>query len=106
VEITQATIVDFLRNQKKPVYLKQILKAFNLDKKEDKKLVRRLLRKLQKNKIVLYKNGGYILKREIQEKENLIKGKVEAHESGFGFLIREDGEPDLFIPPIEMKIFI
>jgi hypothetical protein len=71
VEITQAAIVDFLKNQKKPVYLKQILKAFNLDKKEDKKLVRRLLRKLQKNKIVIYKSGGYILKREIQEKENL-----------------------------------
>ena len=103
MEITQAAIVDFLKNQKKPVYLKQILKAFNLDKKEDKKLVRRLLRKLQKNKIVLYKSGGYILKREIQEKENLIKGKVEAHESGFGFLIREDGGPDLFIPPIEMR---
>jgi len=62
-----------------------------------------MLRKLQKNKIILYKNGGYILKGEIQEKENLIKGKVEAHESGFGFLIREDGESDLFIPPIEMR---
>ncbi len=102
MEITEKSILDVLKNYKKPVYLKQLLKTFQLEGKENKKLLRKILKKLEKNKIVKYKDGGYLLREEVREK-SYIKGKVEAHESGFGFLIREDGEPDLFIPPIQMK---
>lgn len=102
MDITEKSIVDILKNYKKPVYLKQLLKTFQLEGKENKKLLRKILKKLEKNKIVKYKDGGYLLREEIREK-SYIKGKVEAHESGFGFLIREDGEPDLFIPPVQMR---
>ncbi len=102
MEITEKNVIDILKKYKKPVYLKELLKAFNLEGKENKKNLRKFLKKMEKNKLIKYKNGGYLLREEVKEK-SYIKGKVEAHESGFGFLIREDGEPDLFIPPIQMK---
>src|SRR5450631_2305524 len=35
-------------------------------------------------------------------KLDLITGKVQGHPDGFGFLIRDDGEPDVFLGPKEM----
>ena len=101
MELTQENVLEVLRKNKKGLFFKQIAKSFKLEKKEEKQL-KKILKKLQKNKTIVYSKGLYKIRKEL-EKENLIKGKVEAHESGFGFLIREDGEPDLFIPPIEMQ---
>nr|WP_028950009.1 ribonuclease R [Sulfurihydrogenibium subterraneum] len=101
MELTQEKVLELLKRNKKGLFFKQIAKSFNLEKKEEKQL-KKILKKLQKNKTIVYSKGLYKIKGELKEDKNLIKGKVEAHESGFGFLIREDGEPDLFIPPIEM----
>jgi ribonuclease R len=38
----------------------------------------------------------------IPDKADLIKGKVQGHPDGFGFFVREDGGPDLFLPEKEM----
>ncbi len=38
----------------------------------------------------------------IPDKADLLKGKVQGHPDGFGFLVREDGGPDLFLPEKEM----
>jgi ribonuclease R len=38
----------------------------------------------------------------IPDKADLIKGKVQGHPDGFGFLVREDGGADLFLPEKEM----
>ena len=38
----------------------------------------------------------------IPDKADLIKGRVQGHPDGFGFLIREDGGADLFLPEKEM----
>ena len=37
------------------------------------------------------------------EKLDLMAGRVEAHADGFGFLIPDDGSPDLFLLPKEME---
>lgn len=34
---------------------------------------------------------------------NLIAGRVSAHRDGFGFVIPDDGGPDLFLPPRQME---
>ena len=39
----------------------------------------------------------------LTDRAHLIKGKVQGHPDGFGFLIREDGEPDCFIGPRQMQ---
>jgi ribonuclease R len=38
----------------------------------------------------------------VVEKLDLIKGRVQGHADGFGFLIADDGSPDLFLSPKEM----
>ena len=38
----------------------------------------------------------------IPDKADLLKGKVQGHPDGFGFLVREDGGTDLFLPEKEM----
>ena len=42
----------------------------------------------------------------VVEKLDLIMGRVQGHADGFGFLIPDDGSPDLFLGPKEMhKVF-
>ncbi len=96
-EITEKEIVDILRKLKKPVYIKTILKELNLPKEYQKK-VKRLLKKLQRKKIVKYKKAKYFLI-DLKEHEEVVQGIVEAHPSGYGFLIVGDEVEDLFIPP-------
>ena len=38
----------------------------------------------------------------LADRAHLIKGKVHGHPDGYGFLIRDDGEPDCFIGPRQM----
>ena len=38
----------------------------------------------------------------VVDKLDLIKGKVQGHADGFGFLVPDDGSPDLFLGPKEM----
>jgi len=38
----------------------------------------------------------------IPDKADLLKGKVQGHPDGFGFLVRDDHGPDLFLPEKEM----
>jgi ribonuclease R len=38
----------------------------------------------------------------IPDKADLLKGRVQGHPDGFGFLVREDKGPDLFLPEKEM----
>jgi ribonuclease R len=39
----------------------------------------------------------------VVDKLDLIRGRVLGHRDGFGFLIRDDGGPDLFLGPREMR---
>ena len=39
----------------------------------------------------------------IPDKADLLKGRVQGHPDGFGFLVREDGGADLFLPEKEMN---
>src|SRR5690606_9984954 len=38
----------------------------------------------------------------LASKLDFIAGRVQGHRDGFGFLIRDDGGPDLFLSPREM----
>ncbi len=39
----------------------------------------------------------------VVEKLDLLRGRVQGHPDGFGFLVREDGGPDVFLGPKEMR---
>ena len=39
----------------------------------------------------------------VAAKLDLLAGTVQGHPDGFGFLVRDDGGPDVFLPPAEMR---
>jgi ribonuclease R len=54
---------------------------------------------MQRDGQVLQNRRGDFL---IPDKADLIRGRVEGHPDGFGFLVPDDGSPDLFLDPHEM----
>ncbi|MBL8465787.1 MAG: ribonuclease R [Thauera sp.] len=60
----------------------------------------RRLRAMERDgQVVRNRREAYLL----PAKADLIKGRVEGHPDGFGFLRRDDGEPDVFLGPKEMR---
>ncbi len=100
MEVTEKDVITFLRHRGKPTYFKMLMKKLGVPKDEKKKL-RKILKKLQKKKLIKYEKGKYLLPE--WKDEVLVEGTVEAHPSGYGFLIIGDDVEDLFIPPPEMK---
>jgi ribonuclease R len=52
--------------------------------------------------------GGEIMRNRrgaicVVEKLDLVRGRVQGHPDGFGFLVRDEGGPDLFLGPKEMR---
>ncbi len=102
MEITEKDILEFFKQKKRPFYLKTIVKQLGVSK-EKKKKIKKLLKKLQNKKLIKYEKGKYFLIEQKEKEEELIQGQVEAHPSGYGFLIIGEEVEDLFIPPPEMK---
>ncbi|WP_297472899.1 ribonuclease R [Persephonella sp.] len=102
MEITEKDIINFLKHRGKPVYFKMLQRKLGVPKSE-KKALRKILKKLQKKKIIRYEKGKYLLTEWKLKEEGLLEGRVEAHPSGYGFLIIGDEVEDLFIPPPQMR---
>ncbi|MEO8134725.1 MAG: ribonuclease R [Betaproteobacteria bacterium] len=60
------------------------------------------------NRLLAMERDGQLLRNRkgelcIVEKLDLLVGRVEGHPDGFGFLVRDDRGPDLFLGPLEMR---
>lgn len=94
-------IIQYLKEINRPVSFKHLLIAFELKKTEEKDgLYRRLVAMTRDGQLITNRRGSYAL---VQEME-LIRGRVQAHRDGFGFLIPDDGSGDIFLPAREMRI--
>lgn len=64
------------------------------------------LEELKQQLDVLHREGKVLINRKglvlLPSRIDLLAGKVQGHRDGFGFLIRDDGEPDVFLPAKEM----
>ncbi len=95
--IDKESILHFLRaKSSRPLSLRDIAKALNIQKTELRTL-KRILRSLTRSgDIFKTKSGSY----GPAEKMNLVTGSFEAHRDGYGFVIPEkSGDRDIFIPP-------
>lgn len=63
-------------------------------------LFERRLRAMERDGQVLRNRRDALL---LPDKTDLIRGRVSGHPDGFGFLIRDDGEPDVYLGPREMR---
>lgn len=96
-------LLSYFKKIRKPINFSKLLKALNMSSENEREGLRRRLIAMQRDgQIFQNRKNGYI----IAENHDFIRGYVQSHKDGFGFLTPEDGGPDLFVPIREMrKIF-
>ena len=91
-------ILQIMKEQGVPVTDQALQKLLTISPDENDFFSRRLSAMVREGQIIRNRKGDLC----IMEKLALIKGKVHGHADGFGFLIPDDGSPDLFLSPKEM----
>ena len=98
---TRNELIDFLTDVGKPLKPEPISKAFELKGQRARSLlVDRLAAMVRAGQIIENRRGEYCLTAKL----DLITGKVSGHRDGFGFVIRDDGDPDdVYLSAREMR---
>src|SRR3972149_10962019 len=91
-------ILQMLAEQGVPVAEEELLDILRIEKDEEDLFSRRL-REIERDGPIMRNRKRAIC---VVDKLNLVKGKVQGHPDGFGFLIPEDGSPDMFLSEKEM----
>ena len=94
-------IIDFLTEAGRPQKADDILKAFDLKGQRMRSLlIEKLHAMVRTGRILENRSGEYLL----TSKLDLVTGTVSGHRDGFGFVIRDDGEPDdVYLSAREMR---
>ena len=96
-------LLDFLRGAGQPLTLDAILQGFELEgERARKSLLETLGRMVRAGQIIENRRHVFCL----AEKLELIAGIVSAHRDGFGFVIRDDGEQDVYLSAREMRALL
>ena len=94
-------LIDFLTETGKPVKAEEILRGFGLKGQRMRSLlVERLYKMVRSGQILENRRGEYCLTAKL----DLVTGTVTGHRDGFGFVVRDDGEPDdIYLSAREMR---
>ncbi len=91
-------IMQFMRSAEGPISPKDLAKHMNAKFPLSVGFARRLEAMERDGQLLITPQNMLLLNSE----RDFISGKVQGHRDGYGFLIRDDKEPDLFLPPREM----
>ena len=99
-DLSVEQILELMKEEDRPLLLREILRRLGLQKEQRQK-AREYLRDLaDEGKVVRIRGNRYGL----PSKMNLIVGRVKTHPDGYGFVIPEaEGEEDIFISPRNLK---
>ncbi len=98
--ISKTDVVSYLANQKRPQNWVDIAEGLGVHlKREKKSLSRHLSAMLKSGELLFNRKEQYCL----VQQSDLETGTVIGHADGFGFLKRDAGGEDMFIPPHEMR---
>ncbi|AVR87944.1 ribonuclease R [Thauera aromatica] len=92
-------VLQILAERGVPMPFAELVAALDIAPHELDFFDRRLRAMERDGQIIRNRRDAYLL----PSKVDLIKGRVEGHPDGFGFLRRDDGEPDVFLGPKEMR---
>lgn len=93
-------ILDVLEDSKGPLSAPALHRALDINtEKAVNALKRRLVAMERDGQIIRNRQNHYLPVAKV----NLVRGRVMGHTSGFGFLIPDEGGPDLFLSPYEMR---
>jgi len=87
-------ITMLLEEKGKPMSFKAVSRAFEIDDEDQLEGLRRRLRAMERDgQLHFNRRGGYGL----LSKMNLVRGRVIGHADGFGFLVPDEGDKDIFL---------
>ncbi len=92
-------ILETLHAQGVPVSDIELAKLLHITDSEREGFERRLAAMQRDGQIIRNRRDAIC----VVTKLDLVTGKVQGHADGFGFLIRDDGGPDMFLGPHEMQ---
>ncbi|HXV11003.1 MAG TPA: VacB/RNase II family 3'-5' exoribonuclease, partial [Burkholderiales bacterium] len=81
-----------------PVEEAQLEQLLKIGRHEREGFLRRIAAMEREGEIMRNRRGAIC----VVAKLDLVRGRVQGHADGFGFLVRDDGGPDLFLGPKEM----
>ena len=98
---SQNQLIDFLNEAGKPLKIGEIVKGFSLrGQRMQSLLVERLHAMVRAGQILENRRGEYCLTAKL----DLVTGTVSGHRDGFGFVVRDDGEPDdVYLSATQMR---
>ena len=97
---SRGALLTFLTKEKKILSLDKIANKIGIENDEQfEGLRRRLNAMINEGSLFINRKRGY----GVRDKTDLIKGVVQAHADGFGFLVSPELEKDGFILPREMR---
>ncbi|MDP1957547.1 MAG: VacB/RNase II family 3'-5' exoribonuclease, partial [Rhodocyclaceae bacterium] len=91
-------ILQVITEQGVPVALERLCELLDIADFEREPFTRRLGAMAREAQLLQNRRNDWL----IPDKADLLKGRVQGHPDGFGFLVREDKGPDLFLSEKEM----
>ncbi len=92
-------ILGVLRTSETPLAANDIAEALSIKRQEREGFFKRLAAMERDGQIRLDQRGHY----QLTHPSNFVAGRVQGHRDGYGFLVRDDGQDDLFLPTGEMQ---
>ncbi|HTJ93693.1 MAG TPA: ribonuclease R [Pararobbsia sp.] len=92
-------ILGVLRTTDAPLAANDIAEALAIKRQEREGFLKRLAAMERDGQLRLDKRGYY----QLTHPSNFVAGRVQGHRDGYGFLIRDDGQDDLFLANAEMQ---
>ncbi|MGN6650803.1 ribonuclease R [Trinickia sp.] len=92
-------ILGVLRTSESPLAANDIAETLSIKRQEREGFFKRLGAMERDGQIRLDKRGYY----QLTHPSNFVAGRVQGHRDGYGFIIRDDGQDDLFLPNAEMQ---
>ena len=93
-------IIALLEDVGRPLKQRDIVERLDVVSDDSREILRRRLKAmLRDGQVVKNRRGAYGL----ASKMDLIPGRISAHPDGYGFVMPDDGETDLYLSPRQMR---
>ena len=92
-------ILQVLTERGVPMHAAELERALGIGAPERDAFTRRLGAMERDGEVIRNRRNAIC----VVDKLDLLRGRVQGHPDGFGFLVRDDGGPDLFLGPKEMS---
>ena len=97
---SREAVLALLGARGRPLSFEEIAEALEVRAERDLDAFSRRLRAMERDGQLLQNRRGLY---GLASKMDMLSGRVTGHPDGFGFLIPDDGSPDLFLAPREMQ---